>query len=170
MRRGNNSPLGMLILGLIFIGAGIFMTFIFGQLGELSCTRQEPSSYKCVHATKIFGLIPWQEEELATIQRASLAESCDSDGCSYRVEMITAADTVPLVAYYSGGTGAYERESKKAEQINDFISDPNAEKLALKAGLSDMLLSFLPLFFVVCGAIVFISGLRSFLENFNEIR
>jgi hypothetical protein len=170
MRTGSNSPIGILILGLIFIGAGIFMTFIFGQLGELSCTRQEPSSYQCTHAKKIFGLIPWHEEELAIIQRASLAESCDSDGCSYRVEMITADGGVPLVAYYSGGTGAHERESKKIEQINDFISDPDAEKLELKAGLFEMLLSFLPLFFVVFGVIACISGLRSFLENFNEIR
>ena len=61
-RNGGNSPIGSFIFGLIFLGVGLFSVFIFSRIGELSCTRVEPSSYTCVRNMKLFGLVPLGEE------------------------------------------------------------------------------------------------------------
>ena len=171
MRRGGgNSPIGSILFGLIFLGAGVFSVIVFSRVGELSCTRLEPSSYTCVRDTKLFGLVPLEKEQLPTIRQAYLSESCDEDGCSYRVDMRTDEGDIALVGYYSGGIGAYKQQEEKMNQINAFVSDPDAEELTLVAGLSEILLSFMPMIFVVIGAVICLFGLRSFLVNLDEIR
>jgi len=169
MRKSSgSSPIGSLFFGLIFLGAGLFATYIFSRVGELSCTRMEPSSYTCLRDMKLFGLVPLGEEQLPTIRQAYLSESCDEDGCSYRVDMRTDEGDFALVDYYEGGIGAYNRLEKKADQINAFVSDPNEEELVLGPGLSGILISFFPMLFVVIGAGVCIVGLRQFLVNLDE--
>jgi hypothetical protein len=163
-----SSPIGSIVFGLIFLGAGLFSVFIFSRISELSCTRMEPSSYTCVRNIKLFGLIPLGEEQLPTIRQAYLSESCDEDGCSYRVDMRTDEGDFALADYYEGGIGAYNRLEKKVIQINAFVSDPNEETLLLEAGLSGILLSFLPMLFVLIGAGVCIFGLRRFLVNLDN--
>ena len=169
MRRNvGNSPIVTIIFGLLFLGAGVFSMFIFSQIGELSCTRLEPSSYTCVRAMKMFGVVSLGEEQLPTIRQAYLSESCDEDGCSYRVDMRTDEGDIALANYYEGGMGAYNRLEKKMVQINAFVADPNQKDLLLEAGLSEILLSFLPMLFVGVGAVICLVGLRRFLVNLDN--
>lgn len=165
MRSGGKSPIGSILFGLLFLGVGILAVFIFSRIGELSCTRLEPSYFTCVRNTKLFGIVPFGEDELPTIRQAYVSESCDSDGCSYRVDMVTDEGDISLVDYYTGGMGAYNRQTEKVTQINAFVNDSNVETLDIGAGLSEILLSFLPMLFVFVGAGICIAGLRGFMDN-----
>ncbi|MFO7678786.1 MAG: hypothetical protein R6X34_01935 [Chloroflexota bacterium] len=169
-RASSNSPLGSILFGLIFMAGGIFMTFVFSQTSELSCTRLEPSELTCKRTIKLFGLVRLREEDLPTLQSASLSESCDEDGCSYRVELETTEGVVPLAGYYTGGIGAYDQQTKKVNGINVFLEDKDEIELKLETGLAEILLSFLPLSFLLVGGLMCIYGLRQFLVNWNEIR
>ena len=169
-KTSSNSPIGSILFGLAFIAAGVFSTFIFSQIGEISCTRPEPSALTCTQTMKLFGLVTVSEKQLPTLQGAHLSESCDEDGCSYRVDLETMGGTIPLVSYYTGGIGAYKQQTDKMNRINAFLADQEEIELVLGTGLSEQLLSFLPLAFIVVGGFIFISGLRQFLMNLDEIR
>lgn len=169
-RTSSNSPIGSILFGLIFMAGGIFSIFIFSQIGEISCIQLEPSTLTCTQTKKLLGLVTMSEEQLPTLQGAHLSESCDEDGCSYRVDLETMGGTIPLANYYTGGIGAYKQQSDKVDRINAFLADQEEIELVLDTGLSEQLLSFLPLLFIVIGGVVFISGLRQFLMNLDEIR
>lgn len=171
MRSHNSSsPLSIMMFGLIFAAVGILTAFIFSQLGDLRCTRLEPSEINCTRTVKLFGLWLLREEPLPPLQGAHLSESCDSDGCSHRVDLETAAGVVPLVNYYTGGIGAYNRLREKVDKINAFLANPNQAELTLSSSLADQLLSLLPAAFFVIGGFMVLAGLRKFLLNLDENR
>lgn len=117
-RTSSNSPIGSILFGLAFMAGGIFSIFIFSQIGEISCTRLETSALTCTQTKKLFGLVTMSEIQLPTLQGAHLSESCDEDGCSYRVDLETTEGTVPLVNYYMGGIGAYKQQTDKANTFS----------------------------------------------------
>ena len=161
MRRSRStSPIGMILFGLAFMAGGVLAVFVFGWIGELSCSRPEPMTVDCVRSSKLFGMLLPREEQLPGLRSAYLSESCDEDGCSYRVDMVTAEGTVPLVNYYTGGIGAHTNQLDKVNQINIFLNDREQSELILAASTGDKVLSALPLLFLVIGGAALLAGLR----------
>lgn len=81
--------------GFMFSAFGLIFLFVFGQSSTLTCTRIEADEISCNKIANLLGLVDISEQSLQTLQNANVAESCDEDGCTYRVEMATARGGVP---------------------------------------------------------------------------
>lgn len=146
-RPGCSGTLGGVFVGLAFFGCGLLFFVVFGQSYTLRCTRPEPSQIRCTRDRLWLRVVSTGSEAVEGLSRAWVAESCDEDGCSYRVEMATEAGQQALTGYYSSG---YEEKAVVASEINTFVADPRIPELEVRsdAGLFGFLL---PLIFVVVG-------------------
>lgn len=79
-----------------------------------------------------------------------MRESCDDDGCTYRVELDSARGSMGLTSYYSSG---YRSKEALAEQINAYIADPQKQTLELSTG-SGFLGILIPVIFILAGPFV----------------
>ena len=102
-RPGCSGTLGGVFVGLAFFGCGLLFFVVFGQSYTLRCTRPEPSQIRCTRDRLWLRVVSTGSETVEGLSRAWVAESCDEDGCSYRVEMATAAGQMALTGYYSSG-------------------------------------------------------------------
>jgi hypothetical protein len=118
------------ILALAFFGAGLFLTFLLGQISTLSCSRVEDAD-RCVLSVKWMGLASLKEIRIEGLTGAQVEESCDNDGCTYRVVLVTARQTLPLAAAYSSGKAG---KSEIADQVNAFTRDRSIRTLNVKTG------------------------------------
>jgi hypothetical protein len=121
----------MVFIGLVFVVAGSVATFFLARVIELRCTRAEPSEVMCVRESKWLGVIPIGDRTFRDVQEAWVEESCNKDGCSYRVIVRTGEANVPLTDYYSSG---YGEAQTMAEQITAYAGQSTKEPLNLREG------------------------------------
>jgi hypothetical protein len=141
--------------GFIFSACGCLFSFIFGQDTTLTCQRVETTQVECLKESKWLGQVSMSEASIQGLEGAWVAESCDEDGCTYRVEMDTADGRVPLTSYYSSGARS---KHETADRINAFLRNPAEGSLTVKSG-AGLLGLLLPFVFVAVGPIVAFSGL-----------
>jgi len=142
------ADLKSILFGLVFIVLGIFFMFIFGQVTDLSCSKTAAGRTQCVKGVKFLGVIPLSSSEFRDVYRAEVEESCDDDGCSYRVVLTSMDGERPLTSYYTSG---WDSKQELAGQINAFIgSNMNGGTLSLQES-SGLWASLLSLIFLLVG-------------------
>ena len=162
-----NSPFLSLLFGLLLLIFSLFMVSVFSQTHDLSCSRLEPSLIRCTSQSKLFNLYELQQRTFENISQAILAESCDEDGCSCRVEMQTESGMTPLNIVYMGGIGGCDSQQKKANTINAFLADTTAVTMTINPTTSEHLMTFFPIIFVLSSVFIVINGLRRVKINFH---
>ena len=123
------------LLALVFFGAGLLLSFLLGKIFTLSCHRADNAD-RCVLRVTWLGLTTIKETHIEGLQAAQVEESCDEDGCTYRVVLVTTLQPLPLTDFYSSG------ESEKqilADKINDFAGNREIRDLEIRQG-GDLLL------------------------------
>jgi hypothetical protein len=95
------------------------------------------------------------KETITDVRGAEVDESCDEDGCTYRVRVLTGRRSVPLTEYYSSGWGAKE---KVADEINDYVARGGEEPLKVRDG-NVMLGALFGGIFAIAGLGIAIGGL-----------
>ncbi|UCC61768.1 MAG: hypothetical protein JSV36_13315 [Anaerolineae bacterium] len=138
------------LYGLAFTACGCLFSLIFGQAATLTCTRVEPSQIECVRQSKWLGWLPVSAVSLQHVEGAEVAQSCDDEGCSYRVELTTAEGIVPLTSYYSSGSRS---KKEAADRINAFLRNSEGSSLTVKSD-AGLLAFVLPLVFVLVGPLI----------------
>lgn len=143
-----------LLFGFVFAGMGTVAMIVFGQVSDLHCAYPEPSQLECIKEIKWLGLVPLGEENIDDVQRAWVDESCDSDGCTYRVVLTTGQGDLPLTSYYSSGERS---KAETAAEINAFVAQGEGETLEIRAG-SGFLGGLFGGIFVVIGLGIAVAG------------
>ena len=127
----NRSFLWSLIFGGAFFCTGLGTFAIFGTVAHLTCVRPEPAQVSCSRRVTLLG-VELREETLPRVGRAVTEESCDSDGCTYRVVLTGDRGRFPLTSYYSSGRQEKERI---AGEINSFLNNRELNSFETTAGL-----------------------------------
>jgi hypothetical protein len=112
-------------IGFILIGVSIATTYFLGLYAQLECVRDGP--IRCTVNTAWMGRYPVKRTPIPHLQQAIVEESCDNENsCTYRVDLVTDQNTIPLTDSYSSG-----RQAKQAlaDQINTFLSDASQPRL-----------------------------------------
>jgi hypothetical protein len=145
---------------------GLFFMFIFGQVTDLSCARNSDGRTACSTEVKFLGVFTLSTREFKDVYRADVQESCDDEGCNYRVLLTTLEGEQPLTSYY---TSSWSGKEETAAQINNFIQDSSNRGILSIQENSGLWASLLSLVFVLSGLyqIVF-QGLIKPNQLFNE--
>lgn len=133
-----------LILAVVFVGMGLFFTYLLGQRATLVCTRTGTME-QCTLHTSWMSLVGLNHRPIEGIRSASVEENCDDDGCTYRVVMHTEQGEIPLGQAFSSGKAS---KQQKAEQINAFANQQRHE-LNISEGGGGWIL--IPLVFMILG-------------------
>jgi hypothetical protein len=121
-----------MLFGFLIAGIGWLVIVIFGQVSTLQCAHTETSQVACIKQVTLLGLMPIREEMVRDVRGAWVAESCDDDGCTYRVVLNTGEGDVPLTVYYSSG---WRSKQETVTQINEYISRRGDEPLEIREGI-----------------------------------
>jgi hypothetical protein len=108
------------LIGLLIIGFGKAMVFIFGKVSTVMCQRAEPAQVKCVKQESWLGLIPISETMIVNAESAYVDDHIDSeDGdLTYRVVIKSDKGDVPMTSFYSGN---YGNKGDTAMAINNLL-------------------------------------------------
>src|SRR5687768_8585090 len=99
---------------------GLFL-FIFANSVEMVCERQSNGTLTCSIEKKFLDQVTTSRQTIDGVTGAFVAESCDSDGCSYRTELSTSnGGSVPFNDVYT------DYDDEKANQINAFIKSSDS--------------------------------------------
>lgn len=147
------------VLALIFVGVGLLISFLLGQVSTLTCNRVEDAD-RCVLRVNWMGLSPLRETRIEGLQGAQVEESCDEDGCTYRVVLVTTRQTLPFeTAYTSDKT---DKEATAA-QIDAFVKDRQISTLEVSTGGGLWLI--IPVIFIALGIYMAIKPLKHAFSN-----
>lgn len=146
-----------MVFGLAFSCCGLIFLLFMAQRADLNCRRVEPTQINCQLQSSLLGLVPISSQSVSGLIDAGVAENCDSDGCTYRVELRTESGSVPLASFYSSGE---EPKRLLANQINRFVQEVDEETISLKAyaGEGFGLLGLIPIGFMLLGMAIFVYG------------
>jgi hypothetical protein len=89
------------------------------------------------------GKVSLGQRTLEGVSGASVGESCDSDGCTYRVDLSTAEGPVGLSGFYSSGRGSKEL---LAQQINDYVAETEVKTLEVQTEGTGWIVVFTAIF------------------------
>lgn len=117
--------------------------YVLGQVTTLTCDRVGTEQIDCTVQTTWLDLLPLGDKSVRGVRGAQVAENCDEDGCTYRVELVTDAGLVPLTSYYSLDSTEKERA---AQRVNDFARGTAARSLVVRDHSSRSLLIVLAAF------------------------
>jgi hypothetical protein len=67
----------------------VFM-FIFANSVQMLCRLEQNQTFTCIIEKRLLSYLPTSRRTVTGVTSAKTVESCDSDGCSYRVELQTA--------------------------------------------------------------------------------
>lgn len=132
----------------------MFTVFGFGFLliaahrTDVTCSRVEPQSVNCRIQSSWLGWFRQTPRTAGNVQQAIVTDSCDSDGCTYRVELLTPAGIEPLTNSFSSG---FEAKQQAARQVNDYLASSGAEPLQFTSDLGMGWFVLVPLVFVLIG-------------------
>lgn len=146
-----------ILLGLAFFFCGLLFMLVLSVQVDLSCQRTAAERVDCERQTSLYGIVRLGGGTVYDVLSASVAESCDSDGCTYRIELITPSGLVPVTGMYSSG---WEAKQRFADEINDFLADTGASQVELRfRNLSDAgLVVLVPVLFTPIGWGVFLAA------------
>jgi hypothetical protein len=137
-----------LILGLVFIAVGLVFLLIAAHRTDITCERVEPQSTRCTIQSSWLGRFPQAPRTADEVQEAYVSDSCDSDGCTYRVELLTRYGAVPVTNAYSSG---YDDKARTASQINGYLGQVGAAPLQLRTDLGMGWFVLVPILFILIG-------------------
>ena len=101
--------LGMLGTVLFF---ALFI-FIFANSVQMACQHQQDRTYTCIIEKKLFGKVTTSRRIVSGVTSARVDKSCDSDGCSYRTELVTAdGSSAPFNDVYTDNAPVVENTNK----------------------------------------------------------
>jgi hypothetical protein len=144
------------VWGMVFTGAGILVFFLFGRTTTLSCDRGPKNQITCIRSENLLGIFDFKDEHISSLENAWVSESCDDDGCTYRVELDAARGTFHFTGYTSSG---YRSKEDMANQINTFIHSSSEKTLEIETSAGFVGL-FLPVFFIIVGLILTFTQVR----------
>lgn len=148
------------LFGLLFACCGVGVFLVFGSTTSLSCERVEPRQVSCLRQVRLLGFTV-REETLPRVFGATIDESCDSDGCTYRVVLQTEAADMPLTAYYSSGL---QRKEQVVSELNAFLADVEQPSLVTGDSAGPWIWLF-PILFVGVGLLVAFQPVWSLLRG-----
>lgn len=122
----------LIIFGLVFALAGVFILYITGTETTLTCTRVRANQVNCTAQDRWFGLADLGTRSMEAVRRASVVDNCDTDGCTYRVELDTELGWMPIQDVYSSGR---EDKEETAGAINTFLQDQGRETFTITQSL-----------------------------------
>jgi hypothetical protein len=145
-----------LLMGLLFFWSA-------GQTNRLACKRLESTHVNCQIERAFLGIIPTDQATLSRITGTELTSSCDSDGCTYAIDLITADEVVPLSNLSTSDLKGVEAEK---ERIDNFLNDTEAKLIEFTSGPAwiGMLLST-P--FILVGGIITAAGIVALKTGFR---
>jgi hypothetical protein len=118
----------LLIFGIVFMGSGLWLLVIGGQVFLLQCRHSEASRVSCVKRVDWMGVIPMSEKPIEDLQGAwvSVSEPAEGGSTMYRVELITEQGDVPLAGddvfiFKTYISDDWLREEQEAARINAFV-------------------------------------------------
>lgn len=144
------------LIGFLISAFGFVFLYVFGQSFTLSCERTESRQITCVRTSVLLGFLKLDDKPVESLERAWVSESCDEDGCTYRVELDTVRGTIPMTNYRSSG---YRSKENMANQINTFLRSPDQSSLEVKAS-AGIIGILMPVVIIVAGPIVTVSRIR----------
>lgn len=133
------------LLSTIFFGVGLALFYFMGQVQTLKCQRVE-LGVDCTITTTWLKLSHLKDSPVPKLNSASLDESCDNDGCTYRVVLSSRYGDFPLSGFY---TSDQSGQQEVADRINTFIRDASQSTLTLEYGLDWFLI--IPVIFMGVG-------------------
>lgn len=142
--------LSSIFWGFFVSAMGFGALYLFGQVVTLECSRAAGRPATCVKESRLLGLLDMGEEGMGEVRGASVEESCDDEGCTYRVVVQTSRGAKPLTSYRSSG---YRDKQEVADKINRFVSSPAERTLNLKVS-TGLLGIMLPLIFIAAGPLL----------------
>jgi hypothetical protein len=145
------------IWGMVFTGAGILSFFLFARNTTLTCERGPKDQISCVKSEDLMGVLNFKDVHIPSLENAWVSESCDDDGCTYRVELEAARGNFHLTSYSSSG---YRSKEKTADQINTFIHSSSEQTLEIEAS-TGLLGIILPSVFILAGLVLTFSQVRN---------
>jgi hypothetical protein len=144
----NNPLFHSLLIGLVFtvVGGGFFL--LAAHRTDLSCQRMPPNQTNCTIQASWLGFFPQTPRLAADVQTAEMAENCDSDGCTYRIELVTTQGRVPLTNVYSSG---YEGQARFATTLNGYLAADSPESFELRTDFGMGWMVIVPVIFTLIG-------------------
>lgn len=124
-----SNPVGLWIMGLVFVGLAVIAVLFIGDQSTLTCARSAGGQGDCSLAKKTVLKTTTISIPLDQLLEARLATSSDSEGDTYKVVLHTSNGDIPLTSYSSS---AYKSHQRTADQINAFISDASQPSLSVK--------------------------------------
>ena len=119
-------PMGLWIIGGILLGSAGFFGFLMLQNTTLTCSRNEPANCQLV-TSGLLGLNSKRIIPVNTLRGATVEESEDDEGISYRVIILTTGDKVPFTYYYSNS--GFDDKQAIASHIEEFVKNPQITSL-----------------------------------------
>jgi hypothetical protein len=141
-----------ILVSFVVIGMGVLFLFILGQKYNLACTRVNATQFDCTIKSLWFGLLPAGEQSISHLQSAQVGTSCKGASCTYRVELVLEASTVPLIPGY---TPDGEVKQAIAAQINNAIKDSQKQSFSASDGFNTFFL-IVPVIFILAGVYILI--------------
>lgn len=135
-------------LGLAFTIGGFLFLLIAAHRTEVTCSRVEPQLVNCRIQSSWLGWFPQTPRTAADVQQALVDENCDSDGCTYRVELLTGSGIEPLTNAYSSG---FDGKQQTANQVNNYLAGGSNEPLQFTSDLGMGWFVLVPILFVLIG-------------------
>lgn len=119
----------LFFMGFMFVGAGLLCLYLFGQVYTLTCRRLQSENPTCIREALWMGKVSLGESTFEGVSGARVGESCDADGCTYRVYLSTAQGSVPFSGFSSSG-----RDNKVllAQQINEYVAETEVKTLEVE--------------------------------------
>jgi hypothetical protein len=144
-----NQPLwNVLMMGLIFTAVGALVLLIGAHRTNLVCEPAATSQVSCTIQSDWMGYFPQEPRTIREVQQAYVDESCDSDGCTYRVILEGLQGSEPVTNVYSSG---FEPKQRVASQVNAYIGSGNFTPLELRLDLNLGWFAIIPAIFLILG-------------------
>ena len=134
-----------LFLSIVFVGVGLLLSYLLGIVTTLECSRLE-GGQACNLRNSWMGLVTLTDRPLRQMHSAWVEESCDDDGCTYRVALETDQGKLPLGSAYSSGSVS---KQELADRVNAFVKDASISQVKIQAGGG--LWIIIPLIFIAIG-------------------
>ena len=140
-----------IILGAVFLAAGFGAAYLIGIVTTLDCERYD-SSQSCRLEKSWMKWVVLSVRPFPQVNAAYVQESCDDEGCDYRVAIRTSQGNYPLGEVWTSGSGS---ETRTADQINAFLQGSGDDRLRVSSGGG--LFVLFPLIFILVGASMLLS-------------
>lgn len=141
-------------MGLIFTIVGALVLLIGAHRTNLTCEPSAAGEVSCTIQSDWMGYFPQTPRTLANVRQAYVEDSCDSDGCTYRVVLDGPLGSEPVTNVYSSG---FEDKARVASQVNAYLESGNRSPLELRLDLNLGWFAIIPAIFLVLG-LLFLGG------------